>query len=107
MMLRAFLVDQLGPTASETLLNVAAVVEWFRSTLPFGPDEALRQTAECRRMMGESSESAPLSEALRVKMRVLRQIKNNLLVIAFLVEGGHIAPDAELAQWCSIRKQLP
>ena len=91
MMLKAYMISELGVVQGDPILDVEPIVEWFLKS----PDIA--EAPE-----GIRPDSLNVDETRR-----LRRIKNRLAVIQVLADKDVLPPNVTLSAWLALRKQLP
>lgn len=111
MMLRAYTISKMGHIPGDPILDGACIVNWFLNNLKFSPKEALSIALSWKDVVThkykELTQNQQQFAALIEKVRELRQIKNQLLVIQLLSQNNQFNLDEEMNTWLSIQQQLP
>lgn len=103
MMLKTYLIIQVGSDVDPDFLNVARIVDWFFDNLKITYDEVLKRI-EYWQKSAKSTEEMP---DYVNNLRLLRKIKTRLKVIALLADYNKISINQELNNWLSLMEKLP
>ena len=94
MYLRAAMICQFGVVIDHPVLDIQAIITWFRERTSFEREKLVSMTDKWRLLAIE-------------QIRALRQIKNRLSVIELLMDNGYLQDESELQEWVMLKKQLP
>jgi hypothetical protein len=94
MSVRAHFISHMGVHASQELLQLEPIAEWFLANLPLTLEEAATKSARWTEL--------PIEE-----IRVLRLMKNRLRVFLPLANGALLDAYPAIKAWLTIRSKLP
>jgi hypothetical protein len=94
MMLRAYLIDQLGAAEGHPLLDPIVIEKWFASRAEYSLEEAGRKAQQWQSTDQQS-------------ILALRNIKTRLNVIEVLFPKGVFKSGKLLGQWLNLKLRLP
>jgi len=104
MALRAYFINKRGSVSGDPLLDPNVILNWFYESLRMSFTEAELGIPKCKETIAKGNIKEPQDLQL---CRELRQIKNKLTIINWLVEGDTLHPDKELSKWLDIKATLP
>jgi len=104
MALRVYFINKRGSVSGDPLLDPNVILRWFYENLPISFTEAELGIPKCKETIAKGNIKGP--DVLQL-CRELRNIKNKLTIINWMVERDTLHPDEDLSKWLDIRVTLP
>lgn len=100
MRVKACLISRLGDKPGHDILDASAIVVWFTSDAGLSPSSAAALAAQLK---GRSN----INEDDLATLRLLRRLKNRLLVIELIKQVDAVRTSGAVQEWLGILQELP
>ncbi|MCC5647993.1 hypothetical protein LC607_34850 [Nostoc sp. CHAB 5824] len=109
MSLRAYMIIRIGTISGHSILDIEQILDWFFARLEFSYEEALIKATAWRDALSKNNpeDNQKYFDANLEDIKILRDIKNRLIIIKLLYDNKKIDTTKELNAWISLWEKLP